>query len=98
MQLHILRGMKAEVILAFADICTHEVYMKCDITMLLLWFLPARCGDQVCCTLYTCCTFVIRRLWNQVVVKQCSYVVKQFDIILLAEMCHLTLALLNAGT
>jgi hypothetical protein len=25
-------------------------------------------------------------------------VVKQFDIILLAEMCHLTLALLNAGT
>jgi hypothetical protein len=48
--------------------------------------------------LYTCCTFVIRRLWNQVVVKQCSYVVKQFDIILLAEMCHLSLALLNAGT
>jgi hypothetical protein len=33
-----------------------------------------------------------------VVVKQCSYVVKQFDIILLAEMCHLTLPLLNAGT
>jgi hypothetical protein len=25
-------------------------------------------------------------------------VVKQFDIILLAEMCHLTVALLNAGT
>jgi hypothetical protein len=25
-------------------------------------------------------------------------VVKQFVIILLAEMCHLTLALLNAGT
>jgi hypothetical protein len=25
-------------------------------------------------------------------------VVEQFDIILLAEMCHLTLALLNAGT
>jgi hypothetical protein len=25
-------------------------------------------------------------------------VVKQFDIILLAEMCHLTLPLLNAGT
>jgi hypothetical protein len=46
-RLHILRGMKAEVILAFADICTHEVYiyMKCDITILLLWFLPARCGD-----------------------------------------------------
>jgi hypothetical protein len=32
------------------------------------------------------------------VVTQGSYVVKQFDIILLAEMCHLTLALLNAGT
>jgi hypothetical protein len=45
MRLHILRGMKAEVILAFADICTHEVYMKCDITMLLFWFLPARCGN-----------------------------------------------------
>jgi hypothetical protein len=45
MRLHILRGMKAEVIIAFADICTHEVYMKCDITMLLLWFIPARCGD-----------------------------------------------------
>ena len=98
MRLHILRGMKAEVILAFADICTHEEYMKCDITMLLLWFLPARCGNQVCCTLYTCCTFVIRRLWNQVVVKQCFYVVKLFDIILLAEMCHLTLALSDAGT
>jgi hypothetical protein len=26
------------------------------------------------------------------------YVVKQFDIILLAEICHLTLALLNAGS
>jgi hypothetical protein len=25
-------------------------------------------------------------------------VVKQFDIILLAEMCHLTFALLNGGT
>jgi hypothetical protein len=25
-------------------------------------------------------------------------VVKQFDIVLLAEMCHLTLALFNAGT
>jgi hypothetical protein len=37
-------------------------------------------------------------LWNQVVVKQCSYVVKQFDIILHAKMCHPTLALLNAGT
>ena len=45
MLLHILRGMKTEVILAFADICTHEEYMKCDITMLLLWFLPARCGN-----------------------------------------------------
>jgi hypothetical protein len=45
MRLHILRGMKAEVILAFAGICTHEVYMKCDITMLLLWFLPAKCGS-----------------------------------------------------
>jgi hypothetical protein len=33
-----------------------------------------------------------------VVVKQCAYVVKQFDIILPVEMCHLTLALLNAGT
>jgi hypothetical protein len=44
MRLHILRGMKAEVILAFAVICTHEVYIKCDIAMLLLWFLPARCG------------------------------------------------------
>jgi hypothetical protein len=48
--------------------------------------------------LYTCYTFVIRKLWNQVVVKQCSYVVKQFGIILLAKMCYLTLALLNAGT
>jgi hypothetical protein len=97
-RLHILRGMKAEAILAFVVICTHEVYMKCGIAMLLLWFLPARCGNQVCCMLYSCCTFIIRRLWNHVVVKQCSYVVKQFDIILLAEMCHLTLALLNAGT
>jgi hypothetical protein len=46
MRLHILRGMKAEVILAFAVICTHEVYMKCDIAMLLLWFLPTRCGTR----------------------------------------------------
>jgi hypothetical protein len=52
MRLHILRGMKAEVILAFADICTHEVYMKCDITMLLLWFLPARCGLGVLYVVY----------------------------------------------
>jgi hypothetical protein len=62
MQLHILRGMKTEVILAFAVICTHEVYMKCDIVMLLLWFLPARCGNYVCCSLYSCCTFIIRRM------------------------------------
>jgi hypothetical protein len=33
-----------------------------------------------------------------VAVKQCSYEVNQFVIVLLAEMCHLTLALLNAGT
>jgi hypothetical protein len=45
MWLYILRGMKAEVILAFAVICTDEVYMKCDIAMFLLWFLPARCGN-----------------------------------------------------
>jgi hypothetical protein len=45
MWLHILRGMMAEVILAFAVICTHELCMKRDIAMLLLWFLPARCGN-----------------------------------------------------
>jgi hypothetical protein len=45
MQLHILRGMKEEVIIACAVICTHEVYMKRDIAMLLLWFLPARRGN-----------------------------------------------------
>jgi hypothetical protein len=45
MRLHILRDMKVEVILQFAVICTHEVYMKRDIVMLLLWFLPARCGN-----------------------------------------------------
>jgi hypothetical protein len=45
MRLHILRGIKTEVIFSFVDICTHGVYMKCDITMLLLWFLPARCGN-----------------------------------------------------
>jgi hypothetical protein len=61
MWLLILRGMKAEVILAFAFICTHEVYMKHDFAMLLLWFLPARCGNQVRCTLFSCCTMIIRR-------------------------------------
>jgi hypothetical protein len=61
MRLHILRGMKAEVILAFAVICTHEVYMKGDIGMSLLWFLPVRCGSLVCCTLYSYCSFIIRR-------------------------------------
>jgi hypothetical protein len=45
MQLHISRCMKAEVIFAFAVICTHEVYVKCDIAMLLLRFLPMRCGN-----------------------------------------------------
>jgi hypothetical protein len=45
MRLQILRGMKAEVILAFVVICTHKVYMKRDIAMLRLWFLPARCGN-----------------------------------------------------
>jgi hypothetical protein len=50
MRLHILRGMK---VLAFAFICIHEVYMKRDIAMLLLWFLPARCGNHVRCTLFS---------------------------------------------
>ena len=46
----------------------------------------------------------VLHLCNKKVVKSSGgktmflYVVKQFDIILLAEMCHLTLALLNAGT
>jgi hypothetical protein len=38
MQLHIPRGMKAEVIIAFVVICTHEKYMEHDIDMLLLRF------------------------------------------------------------
>jgi hypothetical protein len=45
MQLHIPRGMKAEVIFAFKIICTHEVYVKCDIAMLLLRFLSLRSGN-----------------------------------------------------
>ena len=45
MQLYIPRGIKAEVIFAFVVICTHEVYVKCDIAMLLLRFLSLRCGN-----------------------------------------------------
>jgi hypothetical protein len=36
MQLHIPRGMKAEVIIAFVVICTNEEYAEHDIDMLLL--------------------------------------------------------------
>jgi hypothetical protein len=38
MQLHIPRGMKAEVIIAFVVICTHEEYVEHDSDMLLLGF------------------------------------------------------------
>jgi hypothetical protein len=38
MQLHIPRGMKAEVIIAFIVIWTHEEYVVHDIGMLLLRF------------------------------------------------------------
>jgi hypothetical protein len=36
MQLHIPRDMKAEVIIAFVVICTHEEYVEHVIDMLLL--------------------------------------------------------------
>jgi hypothetical protein len=45
MQLYIPRGMKAEIIFAFKVICTHEVYVKCEIAMLLLRVLSLRCGN-----------------------------------------------------
>jgi hypothetical protein len=37
MQLHIPRGMKAEVIIAFVVICTHEEYVEPVIDMLIWW-------------------------------------------------------------
>jgi hypothetical protein len=37
MQLHIPRSMKAEVIIAFVVICTHEEYVEPVIDMLILW-------------------------------------------------------------
>jgi hypothetical protein len=40
MQLHIPRGMKVEVIIAFVVICTHEEDVEHDIDMLLLSFFP----------------------------------------------------------
>jgi hypothetical protein len=40
MQLHIPRGMKEEVIIAFVVMCTHEEYVERDIDMLLLRFSP----------------------------------------------------------
>jgi hypothetical protein len=36
MQLHILRGMKAEVIIVFVVICTHEEYVEPVIDLLIL--------------------------------------------------------------
>jgi hypothetical protein len=45
MQLHIPRGMKTEVIFAFVVICTHEVYVECDIVMLLVKFSSLRCEN-----------------------------------------------------
>jgi hypothetical protein len=45
MQLHISRGIKAEVIFAFVVICTHEVYVERDIAILLLRFSSLRCGN-----------------------------------------------------
>jgi hypothetical protein len=38
MQLHIPRGLKAEFIIAFVVICTHEEYVEHDIDILLLRF------------------------------------------------------------
>jgi hypothetical protein len=37
MQLHIPRGIKAEVIIAFVVMCTHEEYMELVMDMLILW-------------------------------------------------------------
>jgi hypothetical protein len=37
MQLHIPRVMKAEVIIAFVVICTHEEYVEPVIDMLIWW-------------------------------------------------------------
>jgi hypothetical protein len=36
MQLHIPRGMKAEVIIAFVVMCTHEEYVELVMDMLIL--------------------------------------------------------------
>jgi hypothetical protein len=37
MQLHILRGMKAEVIIAFVVMCTHGENVEPVMDMLILW-------------------------------------------------------------
>jgi hypothetical protein len=37
MQVHIPRGMKAEVIIAFVVMCTHEEYVEPVMDMLILW-------------------------------------------------------------
>ena len=37
MQLHIPRGMKAEVIIAFVVMCTDEEYVEPVMDMLVLW-------------------------------------------------------------
>jgi hypothetical protein len=37
MQLHIPRGMKAEVIIAFVVMCTHGEYVELVMNMLILW-------------------------------------------------------------
>jgi hypothetical protein len=37
MLLHIPRGMKAEVIIAFVVMCTHEEYVEPVMDMLILW-------------------------------------------------------------
>ena len=50
MRLHTLSGMKAEVILAFADICIHEEYMQ------MVWFytLRGKCYTTYCGRLRKC--------------------------------------------
>jgi hypothetical protein len=71
MQLHILRGMKAEVIIAFVVMCTHGKNVEPVMNMLI-------CGSPLCDfgTLYTCCNLIFKKGFVNSVVGKTRFVLR----------------------
>ena len=70
MQLHMLRDMKAEVIIASIAMCTHGENVEPVMVMLILWISSLCFWNWVFDTLYTCCTLIFKKgVVNSVVGK-----------------------------